>query len=72
MKHTLIFGNIITMDEKRPFAKGMLDGADTRHNVKGAITRKQSLRALTINVAHAWHQEHRLGSIEFGKEVYKA
>ncbi|MBQ3427488.1 MAG: amidohydrolase family protein, partial [Clostridia bacterium] len=37
------------------------------HNVKEAITREQSLRALTINVAHQWHQEHRIGSIEFGK-----
>ena len=35
--------------------------------LKEAITREQSLRALTINVAYAWHQEHRLGSIEFGK-----
>ena len=37
------------------------------HNVKEAITREQSLRALTINVAYGWHEEHRLGSIEFGK-----
>jgi predicted amidohydrolase YtcJ len=22
---------------------------------------------MTVNVAHAWRQEHRLGSIEFGK-----
>ena len=22
---------------------------------------------MTINVARAWHEEHRLGSIEFGK-----
>ena len=90
MKQTLIFGNIITIDDKRPFAKAALvkngvfayigsaeeakrlAAADTRHNVKEAITREQSLRALTINVAHAWHQEHRLGSIVDGKEVYKA
>ena len=57
----------IYMAETRALPKGMLDGADTRHNVKEAITREQSLRALTINVAHAWHQEHCLGSIEFGK-----
>lgn len=37
------------------------------HNVKEAITREQSLRAMTINVARQWHQEHRMGSIEFGK-----
>ena len=57
----------IYMAETRALPKGMLDGVDTSHNVKEAITREQSLRALTINVAHAWHQEHRLGSIEFGK-----
>ena len=59
--------NSIFMAETRSLPKGMLDGVDTRNNVKEAITREQSLRALTINVAHAWHQEHRLGSIEFGK-----
>ena len=37
------------------------------HNVKEAITREQSLRALTINVARQWRQENRMGSIEFGK-----
>ena len=57
----------IYMAETRSLPKGMFDGVDTSHNVKEAITREQSLRALTINVAHAWHQEHRLGSIEFGK-----
>ena len=57
----------IYMAETRSLPKGMFDSVDTSHNVKEAITREQSLRALTINVAHAWHQEHRLGSIEFGK-----
>ena len=28
---------------------------------------EQSLRAMTINVARQWRQEHRMGSIEFGK-----
>ena len=28
---------------------------------------EQSLRAMTINVARQFHQEHRMGSIEFGK-----
>ena len=37
------------------------------HNVKESITREQSLRAMTINVARQWRQEHRMGSIEFGK-----
>ena len=36
-------------------------------NLSEAINREQSLRAMTINVARQWHQEHRLGSIEFGK-----
>ena len=36
-------------------------------NLKEAITREQSLRAMTINVARQWRQEDRLGSIEFGK-----
>ena len=57
----------VFMAETRSLPKGMFDGVDTSHNVKEAINREQSLRALTINVAHAWHQEHRLGSIEFGK-----
>ena len=36
-------------------------------NMKESITREQSLRAMTINVAYQWRQEHLLGSIEFGK-----
>ncbi len=28
MKQTIIFGNIITMDEKRPFAKAERDNGD--------------------------------------------
>ena len=28
---------------------------------------EQSQRAMTINVARQWRQEHRMGSIEFGK-----
>ena len=28
---------------------------------------EQSLRAMTINVARQWRQEHRMGSVEFGK-----
>jgi predicted amidohydrolase YtcJ len=43
-----------------------MDG-DTQRNIKEAITRKQSLQAITINVARQFHQEHRIGSIEFGK-----
>ena len=40
---------------------------ETERNTKEAIDREQSLRAMTINVARTWHQEHRLGSIEYGK-----
>ncbi|MBQ3434651.1 MAG: amidohydrolase family protein, partial [Selenomonadaceae bacterium] len=36
-------------------------------NIKEAITREQSLRAMTINIARQWRQENRMGSIEFGK-----
>ena len=54
------------MAETRDLPKEM--GVESKpHNVKKSITREQSLRAMTINVAHAWHQEHRMGSIEFGK-----
>ena len=47
--------------------EGMLGGICQPRNVKEVITREQSLRAMTINVARQWHQEHRMGSIEFGK-----
>ena len=53
--------------EKRCYPKEALGGKDKPHNTKEAITREQSLRAMTINVARQWHQEHRMGSIEFGK-----
>ena len=58
----------IYMAEKRAAPQGFMGiTGDTRRNIKEAITREQSLRAMTINVARQWHQEHRLGSIEFGK-----
>ena len=53
--------------EARNFPKDMFDGKGRPHNLKEAITREQSLRAMTINVARQWHQEDRMGSIEFGK-----
>ncbi len=31
MKQTIILGNIITVDEKRPFAKAFLDGVTEAH-----------------------------------------
>ena len=56
----------IYMAEKRAVPKALMD-LDTQRNIKEAITREQSLRAMTINVARQFHQEHRMGSIEFGK-----
>ncbi|MBR6140208.1 MAG: amidohydrolase family protein, partial [Bacteroidaceae bacterium] len=53
--------------EKRDYPKELFGGATAPRNLKEAITREQSLCAMTINVARQFHQEHRLGSIEFGK-----
>jgi hypothetical protein len=53
--------------ERRRYPDGSTGGMETRGNTNEAITREQSLRAMTINVARAWHREHRIGSIEFGK-----
>ena len=52
--------------ETRAFPQILMSG-DTQRNIKEAITREQSLRALTINVARQWHLENLMGSIEFGK-----
>jgi predicted amidohydrolase YtcJ len=57
----------IYMAEKRDCPKELTGGITAPRNLKEAVTREQSLRAMTINVAHQFHQEHRLGSIEFGK-----
>ena len=58
----------IYMAEKRAFPKHYGFGdMDTERNIKEAITREQSLQAMTINVARQFRQEHRIGSIEFGK-----
>ena len=58
----------IYMAETRAFPEALgIGGMKTQRNIKEAITREQSLRAMTINVAYQWRQEHRLGSIEFGK-----
>ena len=53
--------------EKRTYPQELYGDLCKPRNTKEAITREQSLRAMTINVARQWHQEHRLGSIEFGK-----
>ena len=42
-------------------------GMATQRNPAETITREQALRAMTINVARQFRQEHRMGSIEFGK-----
>ena len=52
--------------EKRCYPAALQLG-DSPRNLKEAITREQSLRAMTINVAHQFRQEHRMGSIEYGK-----
>lgn len=57
----------IYMAEKRNVPKELYGGTVSERNMKEAITREQSLRAMTINVARLFHQEHRMGSIEFGK-----
>ncbi len=53
--------------EKRTYPHELYGDLCKPRNTKEAITREQSLRAMTINVARQWHQEHRMGSIEFGK-----
>ena len=53
--------------EKHDYPKEAFGGATAPRNMGEVITREQSLRAMTINVARQFHQEHRLGSIEFGK-----
>ncbi|MBQ9640404.1 MAG: amidohydrolase [Bacteroidaceae bacterium] len=53
--------------EKRTYPKDLVGDITSPRNVKEAITREQSLRAMTINVARQFRQEHRMGSIEFGK-----
>ena len=53
--------------EKRTYPKEVFGDLCQPRNTKEAITREQSLRAMTINVARQFRQEHRLGSIEFGK-----
>lgn len=55
------------MAEKRATPKQLGFGEDTQRNLDQAVTREQSLQAMTINVARQWRQEHRIGSIEFGK-----
>ncbi|MBR1659051.1 MAG: amidohydrolase family protein [Oscillospiraceae bacterium] len=57
----------IYMAETRALPEKDLGGMATQRNAKEAVTREQALRAMTINIARAWRQEHRMGSVEFGK-----
>ena len=41
--------------------------SDTQNNIKEAISRIESLKAMTINAAYALKQEERMGSIKEGK-----
>jgi len=53
--------------EKHTYPKEVFGDICQPRNLKEAITREQSLRAMTINVARQFRQEHRMGSVEFGK-----
>ena len=56
------------MAEARNVPKELFPGLETMPlNPSESITREQALQAMTINIARTWHQEHRVGSIEFGK-----
>ncbi|MDO4939860.1 MAG: amidohydrolase [Lachnospiraceae bacterium] len=57
----------VYMAETRSIPEPEFGGLATQRNAREAITREQSLRAMTINVARAWKQENRMGTIEFGK-----
>ncbi len=42
-------------------------GKDKVRNEAECLTREDTLRALTINAAYTWHEEHRMGSLTVGK-----
>ena len=58
------YGRSMAVDRSLPDAA---DGEDTQRNTAEGITREQALAAMTINVARQFHQERRMGSIEYGK-----
>ena len=64
-----VFSSVLSVytAKMRRFPNGNINGDEARRNTGEAIGREQALRAMTINVARTWHQEHRLGYIEFGK-----
>lgn len=53
--------------EKHDYPREVFGGVTSPRNVEEAVTRWQSLRAMTVNVARQWHQEHRMGSVEVSK-----
>lgn len=42
-------------------------GKERIRHADQCLSRKDTLRAITINVAHMWHEENRMGSLETGK-----
>ena len=42
-------------------------GKETARNESQNLSREETLKALTTNVAYSWHEESRMGSIEIGK-----
>ena len=53
MKETIILGNIITMDEKRPFAKA-ISAARRRRNSSPLRTRRYWITARTTSIPAFW------------------
>ena len=42
-------------------------GKERIRHADECLSRKDTLKAITINVAHMWHEENRMGSLETGK-----
>lgn len=70
----LSFHSDLPMGRSDPI--GMMDCAVNRRTVSGRvagpeqrISVESALRAVTIDAAHSWRQEHELGSIEPGKKA---
>ena len=57
----------VCLAEKRSLPASMMPGVNTLRWPEESIGRMESLRAMAINVACAWHQESRMGTIEVGK-----
>ncbi|MCR5128306.1 MAG: amidohydrolase [Lachnospiraceae bacterium] len=57
--HSICYGNIRYLPSH---GKEM-----QRKNTNECLSREDTLKALTINVAYSWHAEDRMGSLEIGK-----